>query len=457
MAYGTKMISRAVRTQTTFSAPLRRQWRGASLTPSILRFQSSLKIDKAALVDQIQSTALMAGATDDGGLHRLALDDNDVIIRNWFKDEVEALGMEYTVDEVGSQWAIMKGENNSIAPIGIGSHMDSVPCGGRYDGPLGVLTALESVKAMKKAGYKNYAPIAVINWTGEEGSRFAPACLASGVWCGAMTTDAAYQCFDTETPSITLDKALTETGFKGSTPADHKKNPLSAHFELHIEQGVRIETAGKDIGIVVGNQANHWFRVKLVGFSRHTDTTPMDKRRDALLGAAQMIQAVNELSIKNKGFGTVTIFNSHPKSGCNIPGNVEFLFSIQNEQLSNLKVQEKEILQAMSEIADKNKLEMSMTQVLDIDPFDYNATIADCFRDAAHDEGWSTIDIVSHTVHDSSWTNNVCPTAMVMCRSKDGISHNPSEYSTPEDCYKGAQTLLGAVVKYDGMLRSGSA
>ncbi|EPQ61253.1 N-carbamoyl-L-amino acid hydrolase [Gloeophyllum trabeum ATCC 11539] len=374
----------------------------------------------------------MAGATPDGGLHRLSCSDPDKVVRDWFAKEVRAIdpNVKYFVDKMGSQWAIFPGENNDIPPIAVGSHLDSVQTGGRYDGPLGV-------------------------WTNEEGARFPPACMASSVWAGQLSLEDAHRCTDTVNRSITIGDELKRIGYAGEVEASHRTNPLSAHFEIHIEQGSRLEKAGKEVGIVDSSQGMVWYNVSLRGFTRHTDTTFMEDRRDALAGAAKCVVEIQRVGRESKtGMATVSLFKSSPQNFCNIPDKVDFSFSAQHTNLAVLRKMEEGILAFIRNTAQEDKLEVvTLEKIWDLEPNRFDETAVQCLEDAAKEMGFNYTRIGNMTGHDSSYTRLVCPTAMVFTPCKDGISHNPAEYASPEECSTGAQVILGGVLNFDALLR----
>ncbi|KAH9896349.1 putative N-carbamoyl-L-amino acid hydrolase [Xylariomycetidae sp. FL2044] len=413
----------------------------------------SLRVSQQRLWDNIQDTCTIAGAKD-GGLRRLSCSDEDKIARDWFADEVKALGCSYVVDRMGCQWATLPGENNSIAPIGIGSHLDSVQTGGKFDGPLGVFTGLEVLRVLKERGHKTFAPISVINWTNEEGARFPPGCMSSAVWSEKLDIDYAHACTDTADRSVSIGDELRRIGYMGEKEVSYKTNPLSAHFEIHIEQGSRLEKSGCEVGIVDGAQGMRWYDVSLRGMTRHTDTTPMDMRQDALVGAAKAVLEIERIGRASGGMATVSLFKSSPQNFCNIPSSVDFSFSMQHPSPEVLRGMTEEIRAFIDATAKESRLEVTnYATVWTYDPSDFNADAVRCMQEAADDMGYRSMKLISHTGHDSIYTNMVVPTAMVFTPCKDGISHSPLEYASPKDCEVGAQTVLGAVLRYDDLLR----
>src|SRR3954465_10596299 len=261
----------------------------------------NLVIDRERLWGELMETAAIGG-TPKGGICRLTLTDLDRQVRDWFRARAEALGCTVTVDDMGAMFARRPGQRNDIAPIAMGSHLDTQPTGGKFDGVLGVLAALEALRTLVEAGYETYAPIEVVNWTNEEGSRFAPAMVSSGVFARVLEKDWAQSRQDRD--GTTFAAALDAIGYRGAEPCG--EHPLSAFFELHIEQGPILEAEGRDIGIVTGVQAMRWYEVTISGQDAHTGATPMPLRKNALLGAARMVDAVDAVGQKHRpGVATV--------------------------------------------------------------------------------------------------------------------------------------------------------
>ena len=250
----------------------------------------NLKIDAERLWGGLMETAAI-GATPKGGICRLTLTDLDRAVRDWFRAQAESLGCRVTVDDMGTMFARREGLND-VPPIAMGSHLDTQPTGGKFDGVLGVLGALEALRALVEAGYETHAPIEVINWTNEEGSRFAPAMIASGVFGGVFTRD--WAAARTDRAGVRFGEALEAIGYRGGERCG--AHPLSAFFELNIEQGPILEAEAKEIGVVTGAQGMRWFEATIVGQESHTGTTPMDRRKNALLGAARLIERVDAVA-----------------------------------------------------------------------------------------------------------------------------------------------------------------
>ena len=252
----------------------------------------NLQINPQRLWDTLMETAQI-GATAKGGICRLTLTDLDRQVRDWFKAQCEALGCTVAVDEVGNMFARRPGKKENLAPIAMGSHLDTQPTGGKFDGTLGVLGALEAMRTLHETGYETNAPVEIVNWTNEEGSRFAPAMLASGVFAGVFTPDFAYARADRD--GKTFGDELKRIGYLGKDKAGARK--FAAMFELHIEQGPILEDESRMIGIVQGVQGMRWYEVTVTGQAAHTGATPMRLRKNALLGAARVIDRIDAIEI----------------------------------------------------------------------------------------------------------------------------------------------------------------
>ncbi|MCA3572543.1 MAG: Zn-dependent hydrolase, partial [Aestuariivirga sp.] len=288
--------------------------------------RSNLTINPQRLWDTLMETAKFGG-TPKGGIKRLTVSDEDKRVRDWFKAECEKLGCTVEVDEVGNMFATRPGKREGIAPIAMGSHLDTQPTGGKFDGVLGVLGALEAMRTLVDMGYETNAPIMIVNWTNEEGSRFAPAMLCSGVYAGVFTTDYAYSREDRQ--GIKLGDELERIGYKGK----HKAGDITfqAMFELHIEQGPILEAENKMIGVVTGVQGMRWYEVTVKGQESHTGATPMGLRKNALLGASRMIEAIHQVGMNHlPGVASVGLIENRPNSRNVVPGEVFFTVDLRH-------------------------------------------------------------------------------------------------------------------------------
>jgi beta-ureidopropionase / N-carbamoyl-L-amino-acid hydrolase len=410
----------------------------------------NLSIDPERLWDDLMLTAKI-GATPKGGICRLTLSELDREVRDWFKAQAETLGCAVVVDDMGSMFARRQGQRSDIPPIGIGSHLDTQPTGGKFDGALGVLAALETLRTLHRAGYETFAPIEVVNWTNEEGARFAPSMIASGVFAGVYKRD--WACARADRGGETFGAALDKIGYRGAQACgDHK---LSAFFELHIEQGPYLEVEGKDIGIVTGVQAMRWYEMTIVGRDSHAGTTPMPRRHDALLGAARVVEAVNRTARQfPSAVGTVGVIEAKPGSPNVVPGEVFLTMDLRDPDAAVIDRMEQEIAAAARAIAGGGELGLGVAiKTISAEPavqFDPGCVAA--VRAAAQTCGYSARDIISRAGHDAAFVSRVAPTAMIFVPCKDGISHNEAEYSSKQQCAAGAQVLLQAVLDYDRQL-----
>jgi N-carbamoyl-L-amino-acid hydrolase len=408
----------------------------------------NLKIDPERLWDDLMVTAKIGG-TPKGGICRLTLTDLDAEVRRWFKAQAEALGCTVTVDDMGSMFARRAGQRSDIPPIAMGSHLDTQPTGGKFDGALGVLAALEALRTLHLAGYETFAPIEVVNWTNEEGARFAPAMIASGVFAGVFSRD--WACARADRSGETFSNALEKIGFRGTERCgDHK---LSAFFELHIEQGPYLEAEGKDVGVVTGVQAMRWYEVTVTGQDTHAGTTPMPRRHDALLGAARMVEAVNATAGQfPSAVGTVGLMEVRPGSPNVVPGEVFFTIDMRDPDAGVLDRMEQTISATADSVARELGLEIALKNIWTQPAQAFNADCIAAVRAAAKVSGYSTRDMISGAGHDAAYIARVAPASMIFVPCKDGISHNEAESSTKEQCAAGAQVLLQAVLDYDRRL-----
>ena len=409
----------------------------------------NLQIDPERLWDDLMQTARIGG-TAKGGICRLTLTDLDRQVRDWFKSRAEALGCAVTVDDMGNMFARRAGQRDDLPPIAFGSHLDTQPTGGKFDGALGVLAALEALRSLHEARYETFAPIEIVNWTNEEGARFQPSMIASGVFAGAFDRDwaAARQ----DRAGIKFGDALDSIGYRGLEKSG--AHPLSAFFELHIEQGPILEQEGKDIGIVTSVQGMRWYEVTVTGQDSHAGTTPMKRRQDALLGAARMVEAVSEVARAQAplGVGTVGVLEVKPGSPNVVPGEVFHTVDLRHPDVAVLDSMETKLTQAAGVIASALGLEIAVKKIWDQPPVRFDQACIAAVSDAAQASGFSSREIVSGAGHDAAYVTRVAPTAMIFVPCRDGISHNEAEFSSKERCAAGAQVLLQAVLNYDRLL-----
>ena len=409
----------------------------------------NLQIDGQRLWDSLMYTAQI-GATAKGGICRLTLTDLDRQVRDWFKTQCEALGCIVTVDEVGTMFARRPGKNPNLAPIAMGSHLDTQPTGGKFDGVLGVLGALEAMRTLHATEYETNAPIEIVNWTNEEGARFAPAMLASGVFAGVLSTDYAYSRADRD--GKTFGDELARIGYKGSEKAGARK--FSAMFELHIEQGPILEAEQRMIGVVQGVQGIRWYDITITGQEAHTGTTPMGLRKNALLGAARMIEHIDAIAREHTpdAVGTVGLIENRPNSRNVIPGEVFLTVDFRHPTDSVLDAMETKLRAALGEVAAALQLTYSEARIWQSPPVKFAPELIECVRIGAQKAGFRSRDMISGAGHDAAYVARVAPTTMIFVPCAGGISHNEAESTSFDECAAGAQVLLNAVLEFDRRL-----
>ncbi|KAF2720004.1 amidase [Polychaeton citri CBS 116435] len=422
---------------------------------SIKRQPDQVRIDGKRVWRQLLEVAAIGGIEGTTGMNRLALSDSDQAVRDWFVDEARELGCRVMVDQLGNIFAVMPGQDNTLAPIGMGSHLDTQPNGGRFDGILGVLGALEVLRALKDSGIVTRRPLAAINWTNEEGARFGSGCTGSAVWAGWSSLEQAYA-METVPQKSTLYRELTHIGYKGEYPANHKSNPLSAHFELHIEQGRRLESGGHGIGVVTGIQGNCRLRVHVHGEQAHSGSTPMLGRSDALIASSKVVLHVQQTGLKRGGFATVgTIECCEGSINC-IPGNTTFTVDLRHPHGRMLGLMEEDVRSKIKELeCDNPKLRFEIEKIWESPATTFDEHAVDCVRKTAikrfgQDQ---VMELQSFAGHDSAMTQLKVPTAMIFVPSKDGISHSPAEFTSELQCAHGVQTLADAILAFDRMTR----
>jgi N-carbamoyl-L-amino-acid hydrolase len=407
---------------------------------------SNLQIDSARLWGTIHETAKFGG-TPKGGVRRLTLGPEDKQVRDWFRTACEAAGCEVHVDALGSMFALRKGRDMSKAPIGIGSHLDTQPTGGKFDGILGTLAALEVVRTLNDAGIETETPICIANWTNEEGSRFAPAMMASGAYVGAFTTEDILSRKDID--GVTVGEALDAIGYRGEAPVGTQK--FSGFVELHIEQGPILEAEGKTIGVVDSGQGVLWFDGKITGFESHAGSTPMPLRRDALATLAEIVLATERVVSTIGALGTIGEAVIANPSRNVIPGEIAFTMDLRSADAGILDAIEKGVRDAITEIAAHRKVEVTFDKIWHQPPTHFNKNFVNAVEAAATSLGYSHRRITSGAGHDSCNLNTIMPTAMVFVPSKDGVSHNELEDSSQADCTAGANVLLHTVLSLTGV------
>lgn len=407
--------------------------------------KTNLTINPQRLWDSIMETAKF-GATPKGGIKRLTLTDDDRKVRDWFRAECEKLGCSVLVDAVGNMFATRPGLRADLLPIAMGSHLDTQPTGGKFDGVLGVLGALEAMRTLVDMKYQTNAPVMIVNWTNEEGSRFAPAMLASGVYAGVFTPDYAYSREDRDGRAFGAE--LQRIGYRGELQPGSVK--FQAMFELHIEQGPILEAEKKMIGVVTGVQGMRWYEVTVKGQESHTGATPMQLRRNALLGAARMIEAIHKVGMNHlPGVASVGLIENRPNSRNVVPGEVFFTVDLRHPEEDVLDIMEKEYRAALPKIAVELRLDLEEKRIWNSPAVQFAPELVDCVRAGAKQAGFSMRDMASGAGHDAAYIARVAPTTMIFVPCEGGISHNESESTSFDECGAGAQVLLNAVLAHD--------
>jgi beta-ureidopropionase / N-carbamoyl-L-amino-acid hydrolase len=406
---------------------------------------TNLTINPQRLWDSLMETARFGG-TPKGGIKRLTVSDEDKKVRDWFKAECEKLGCTVIVDEVGNMFATRPGKRKDMAPIAMGSHLDTQPTGGKFDGVLGVLGPLEVMRTLVDMGYESNAPLMIVNWTNEEGSRFAPAMLCSGVYAGVFTPDFAYSREDRQ--GIKLGDELERIGYKGSHKAGAIK--FSAMFELHIEQGPILEAENKMIGVVTGVQGMRWYEVTVRGQESHTGATPMGLRKNALLGASRMIEAIHQVGMAHlPGVASVGLLENRPNSRNVVPGEVFFTVDLRHPDEAVLDRMEKQYQDALPKIAAELNLELEEKRIWNSPAVKFTPELISCVQQGADQAGFASRTMASGAGHDAAYIARVAPTTMIFVPCLGGISHNEAESTTLEECGAGTQVLLNAVLTHD--------
>ncbi|MCB1395330.1 MAG: Zn-dependent hydrolase, partial [Rhodobacteraceae bacterium] len=385
---------------------------------------ANLRINPDRLWDSLMDMAKV-GPGIAGGNNRQTLTDEDGEGRHLFQSWCEAAGMTMGVDQIGNMFATRPGTDPEALPVYMGSHLDTQPTGGKYDGVLGVLGALEAVRTMNDLGIKTKHPIVVVNWTNEEGTRFAPAMLASGVFAGRHTLDWAFDRVDAK--GKRFGDELERIGWKGDETVGARK--MHALLELHIEQGPILEAEHKDIGVVTHGQGLRWIECTITGKDSHTGSTPMHMRKNAGRGLALITELVHEIAMKNQpnAVGAIGHIDVYPNSRNVIPGKVVCTVDFRSHLPEKLHGMEAEFYDRAPALLAEIGVQIETTVVGQFEPPAFDEALVARVRNAAERLGYSHMDIVSGAGHDACWINDVAPTAMIMCPCVDGLSHNEAE------------------------------
>ena len=408
----------------------------------------NLSIDGDRLWNSIMEIAKI-GATEKGGSRRLALTDLDREARDVFVAWCEEAGCTVTIDRMGNIFARRPGSDPDAATVMTGSHLDTQPTGGRFDGVYGVLAGLEVVRTLNDLDVQTERPVDVVVWTNEEGSRFAPSMISSGVFAGQFTLEHGLTRPDPD--GLTIGEELQRIGYAGDEDVGARE--VHAYIETHIEQGPILEAEDKTIGVVTGAQGQRWYEITLTGVESHAGPTPMDRRHDALLGAARLVELVNRIGLDHppSACATVGMIDAYPNSRNVIPGRVFLTIDFRHPDANVLAQMDVDMRSGLAGIAESIGLELEIEQILDLEPVHFDETCVAAVRQAAEAQDYTLRDIISGAGHDACNIAAVAPTSMIFIPCIDGISHNEVEDAKPEWITAGGQVLLGAMLDLAGV------
>lgn len=404
--------------------------------------ETELRINAARLWQSLMDLAAI-GATPLGGVRRITLTDLDRHGRDRVVEWFKAAGLEVRVDPIGNIFGRRAGRDRSRAPVVAGSHIDSQPSGGKFDGAYGVLAGLEVVCTLNDHGVQTQAPIEVAVWTNEEGSRFTPVMMGSGVFAGAFSLEHALSRTDIEGKSVR--EELGRIDYAGKAPLG---TPIGSYFEAHIEQGPILEETRNTIGIVTGALGQRWFDVMVTGMNAHAGPTPMNLRKDALLGASRIVGEVNRIALGEAphGRGTVGFMQVSPNSRNVVPGEVKFSVDFRHPDDGGLKAMEEKLRGCCAQVGNECGVRVHVEEVVYFPPCRFDAECVAAVRAAALASGYPAIEIVSGAGHDAVYVARVAPTAMIFVPCREGISHNELEDAKPEHLAAGCNVLLQAML-----------
>lgn len=411
-----------------------------------------MRVNGERLWDALMELAKI-GATPKGGVCRLTLTDLDRQGRDLLVSWGRTAGLSVAVDNIGNVFMRRPGRNNTLPPIVAGSHIDTQPTGGKFDGNFGVLAALEVIRTLNDQKIETEAPVEVVSWTNEEGSRFVPVMMGSGVFAGVFPLEYAYAATDVD--GKTVKDELVKIGYVGpQTPGDH---PIGAYFEAHIEQGPILEDQDTDIGVVQAVLGIRWYDCVVTGMESHAGPTPMAMRKDALQVSTRIMQEVINIAdrFSPHGRGTVGMVQVHPNSRNVVPGSVKFSIDFRNIDDVSVAQMDEALKAYIERLMTDTGLDIQLTQVSDYPAAPFHPECKDAVRRAAQALGYSHRDIVSGAGHDAVYMSMLAPTGMIFIPCKDGISHNEIEYSSPEQVTAGANVLLHAVLETAGVVGRG--
>ncbi|MFL5257811.1 MAG: Zn-dependent hydrolase [Rhodopila sp.] len=389
------------------------------------------------------------GATPDGGNCRLALTPDDVAARARFLEWCQALGLRHEQDAIGNMYLRRAGSDSGAKAVAFGSHLDTVPTGGRFDGPLGVLAGLEVMRTLEDAGIQTRAPLELVNWMNEEGSRFRPAMMGSRVAAGDLALQAALAI--TDDAGVPVATALRESGQAGPLPPQPRD--WSAWLELHIEQGPMMEATGADIGIVTGTMHARYFQLTITGEPSHVGPTEMNRRHDSLAAAAEVILAVERIGLAAEpgGRASASWIENVPNARGNVPHITRLHCDVRHNEAERAVAMEASLRQVLAEVSTRRRVRIDVDPYATFGPIAFDPGLGALLRRKASDRQLAVRDMIAAAGHDSVLMAPLVPSAMLFVPSVGGITHNPKEYSTPEQAARGAQVLLDAVLELAGV------
>jgi len=402
-------------------------------------------VDGARLWESLMEMARI-GATPAGGNNRQALTEEDRQGRELFRAWSETAGCQVQVDAIGNLFATRPGSDSAALPILIGSHLDTQPTGGRFDGVYGVLAGLEVVRSLNDLDIQTRSPLIVASWTNEEGARFPPAMMGSGVWAGEFDLAETYQTRDRS--GQTVRDALEGIGALGASRA--APFPLKGAIELHIEQGPILEDTGNTIGIVTGVQGIRWYDLTLIGMSCHAGPTPMEGRRDPVQKLPDLLPRIFGLAAENAPWGRATIGDliSQPGSRNTVPESIQLSIDLRHPDQSVLDSMHARLRELVSELSGET-VEIRLEEIWHSPAVAFDPGVLNAIQTAVEITGHKAMEMVSGAGHDSVYVSRVAPTAMIFIPCQDGLSHNEAEYASPEDISAGCNVLLNAVLSLD--------
>lgn len=410
-----------------------------------------IKVNTERLWDSLMTHGQI-GHTLKGGLNRLALTERDKQGRDLFKKWCEDAGCTVLIDEIGNIFARRAGQNNHLPPVMTGSHIDTQPTGGKFDGCFGVMAGLEAIRTLNALNIQTIAPIEVVAWTNEEGSRFPPCMMGSGVFTGKISLDEALSTKDDA--GISVQDALNQIDYNGNK--SHLGHKVTAYYEAHIEQGPVLEEQQKQIGVVVGALGQKWFDIEITGIEAHAGPTPMHLRKDAAVAGAKLLQFIHQIALQNSphGRGTVGCFEIFPSSRNVIPGRVKMTADLRHLDSIVLEAMTQDLYRKVDTLAQKYGLQINISATANFPPISFDSQCIDQVRTAATDLGYPNMDIVSGAGHDAIFMADVTSAGMIFVPCEGGISHNELERAKAEDLGAGASVLLNVLLSAAGVFEN---